>query len=85
MGLKRIGAWLSVPWTGFVVAFLYYAAVTASLLGGASPDGQVVAGVYLAPLMAYLGAIGVRVSGALRLSVLAPQPVLRTAFAGRAA
>ncbi len=44
---------LAVSWTSFVVAFLYYTALTALVLGGVSPVWTLLAGAYLGPVLAY--------------------------------
>ena len=72
---RRIAAWLVVPWSGFVAAFLYYSLLTTLLLGGVSPEAPVVAMAYVAPLLAYGAWLAVRLAGAIRLRALrAPAP-----------
>ena len=63
--ITKIGAWLAMPWAGFVTAFLYYVALTAAVLGGASPAMPVMAAAYAVPLLAYMVAIAGRVAAAM--------------------
>jgi hypothetical protein len=60
---RRFAAWLVVPWSGFVAAFLYYTLLTTLLLGGVSPAAPVVAMSYVAPLLAYGAWLAVRLVG----------------------
>ncbi len=59
----KIATGLSVPWSGFVGSFLYYALLTALMLGGLSPERSVVAVAYVAPVLAYSVVIAGRFAG----------------------
>ncbi len=50
---QSAAGWMSVPWPSFVAAFLYYAALTALVLGGISPAWTLLAGAYAGPLVVY--------------------------------
>ncbi len=51
--IKIATAWLSVPWSCFVAAFLYYTVLTALVLGGVSPIWSLVVGAYAGPVLVY--------------------------------
>ena len=53
--VRAVGSALSLPWSAFVAAFLYYAALTLMALGVAGLSGLFVAVSYLLPVAAYLG------------------------------
>ena len=83
--LRHLKMRLSVPWMGFVVAFLYYTALTAGLLGGVSPDGPIVTTAYLVPFMMYAATIAVRLAGSLAMVRPRARPTARLVLATRTA
>ena len=70
---RRFGDWFTVPWSWFVAAFIYYTALAAVLLGGASPAASVVLLAYVAPLMAYSVMVAARLPAVLLAFTRAPR------------
>ena len=61
--LRAVVTAFAVPWNAFVGAFLYLVLVTMIVLGGASPSLAVIATAYLAPVVAYVAYVVLRLAG----------------------
>jgi hypothetical protein len=63
--LNKLIAALTVPWSAFVVAFLYYTLMAIFVLGGGSPNAGTMVFAYAVPPAMYVATLVLRASRAI--------------------
>ncbi len=58
--LTKLTAAVSVPWSSFVVAFLYYTLLAVFVLGGSSPNAGTMLFAYAVPPAMYVSTLSLR-------------------------
>lgn len=58
--LNKLIAALTVPWSAFVVAFLYYTLMAIFVLGGGSPNAGTMVFAYAVPPAMYVSTLSLR-------------------------